>query len=98
MITIVNHFSSSLLSLAAINNEIDSVHRDEVQQVLRRVMCRTERLSVSEDFNAMTIDKWRTQPLQVTAGDIQNFIATDNVVRCLNDTGDNSQHSLHASR
>ena len=85
-----------LIELGSNNNEIDSVHRDEVQQVLRRVMCRTERLSVSEDFNAMTVDKWRTQPLQVTAGDIQNFIATDNVVRCLNDTGDTSQRSLHA--
>ena len=59
-------------------------------------MCRTERLSVSEDFNAMTVDKWQTQPLQVLAGDIQNFIATDNVVRYLNTTDTKTNHQLHA--
>ena len=59
-------------------------------------MCRTERLSVSEDFNAMTVDKWQSQPLQVSAGDIQNFIATDNVVRYLNETNDKPHQQLHA--
>jgi hypothetical protein len=85
-----------LLELTSESGEIDTSHRDAVQQVLRRVMCRTERLSVSEDFNAMTVDKWQAQPLQVSVGDINNFIATDNVVRYLNETDDNSSHQLHA--
>ena len=85
-----------LLELNADSSNIDTAHRDAVQDVLRRVMCRTERLSVSDDLNAMTIDKWRRQPLQVSSGDIQNFIATDNVVRCLNDTEDNTQPRFHA--
>ena len=85
-----------LLELTSETGEIDTSHRDAVQQVLRRVMCRTERLSVSEDFNAMTVDKWQTQPLQVSGGDIQNFIATDNVVRYLNETNDKPHHQLHA--
>ena len=85
-----------LLELTSESGEIDTSHRDAVQQVLRRVMCRTERLSVSEDFNAMTVDKWQTQPLQVSGGDIQNFIATDNVVRYLNETDSQSKHQLHA--
>jgi len=85
-----------LLDLFSKSGDIDTSHRDAVQQVLRQVMCRTERLSVSEDFNAMTVDKWQTQPLQVSAGDINNFIATDNVVRYLNETDDNSTHQLHA--
>ncbi len=59
-------------------------------------MCRTERLSVSDDFNAMTVDKWHKAPLQVTAGDIQNFIATDNVVRFLNDSDVSQRQPLHA--
>ena len=85
-----------LLELGSRSDEIDTQHRDAVQQILRRVMCRTERLSVSDDFNAMTRDKWQSQPLQVTSGDIQNFVSTDNVVRFLNDTDTNSKHQLHA--
>ena len=85
-----------LLELSVKPGEIDTSHRDAVQNVLRRVICRTERLSVSQDFNAMTVDKWQTQPLQVTAGDIQNFIATDNVVRHLNETDPTSKQQLHA--
>jgi hypothetical protein len=85
-----------LLELGITPGEIDTSHRDAVQDVLRRVMCRTERLSVSQDFNAMTVDKWQTEPLQVSSGDIQNFIATDNVVRYLNEIDSQSQHLLHA--
>lgn len=85
-----------LLELGVEPGEIDTSHRDAVQHVLRQVMCRTERLSVSQDFNAMTVDKWQSQPLQVSAGDIQNFIATDNVVRYLNETDSQSKHQLHA--
>lgn len=85
-----------LLELGSETSDIDTTHRDAVQQVLRRVMCRTERLSVSDDFNAMTVDKWQSQPLHVTAGDVQNFIATDNVVRFLNDTDSTTNQPLHA--
>lgn len=85
-----------LLELSSESTDIDTTHRDAVQQVLRQVMCRTERLSVSDDFNAMTIDKWQSQPLHVSAGDVQNFIATDNVVRFLNDTDSKATHQLHA--
>ncbi|QDT95278.1 DEAD/DEAH box helicase [Gimesia aquarii] len=85
-----------LLELHSESGDIDTSHRDAVQQVLRRVMCRTERLSVSDDFNAMTKDKWQSQPLHVSAGDVQNFVATDNVVRYLNETDTQSKHQLHA--
>jgi hypothetical protein len=85
-----------LLELHCQSGEIDTSHRDSVQDVLRRVMCRTERLSVSEDFNAMTVDKWQTYPLHVSAGDIQNFVATDNVVRYLNETEERAVQPLHA--
>jgi hypothetical protein len=85
-----------LLELGVKPGEIDTSHRDSVQKVLRRVMCRTERLSVSQDFNAMTVDKWQSHPLQVSSGDIQNFVATDNVVRYLNETDTQAKHQLHA--
>lgn len=85
-----------LLELGAEAGEIDTSHRDKVQNILRRAMCRTERLSVSDDFNAMTVDKWQSQPLQVSSGDIQNFIATDNVVRYLNESEERAIQPLHA--
>lgn len=85
-----------LLELGVRQGEIDTTNRDAVQAVLRKVMCRTERLSVSQDFNAMTVDKWHTQPLPLAVGDIQNFIATDNVVRYLNETFPDGKHLLHA--
>ena len=85
-----------LLELGATSKEINTEHRDAVQDILRRIMCRTERLSVANDFNAMTIDKWQSQPLQLTSGDIKNFVATDNVVRVLNETDSSTKAKLHA--
>ncbi|MGI9459239.1 MAG: helicase C-terminal domain-containing protein, partial [Pirellulales bacterium] len=73
--------------------EIDTTHRDAIQDILRRVMCRTERLSVSEDFNAMTRDKWRDQPLKLSSNDINSFVATDNIVQYLNE-----KHLLDSTR
>ena len=85
-----------LLELTSETGDIDTTHRDAVQQVLRQVMCRTERLSVSDDFNAMTVDKWQSRPLQVSAGDVHNFIATDNVVQFLNENDTKATHPLLA--
>ncbi|MDB4777836.1 DEAD/DEAH box helicase [bacterium] len=82
-----------LLELS-VDQDIDSTHRDKVQGFLRSFICRTERLSVSEDLNAMTVDKWKEQPLAVTKGDVENFIATDNIVQMLNDLED-GKTSLH---
>lgn len=85
-----------LLNLRADDSGIDSTHRDAVETLLRRVMCRTERLSVSEDHDAMTEDKWHDGPVAMTQGDVQNFVATDNVVQALNVTIDRQTHQLHA--
>lgn len=85
-----------LLNLRADDGAIDSTHRDAVETLLRRVMCRTERLSVSEDHDAMTEDKWHDGPVAMTQGDVQNFVATDNVVQALNVTIDRQTHQLHA--
>lgn len=85
-----------LLTLRADKFDIDSTHRDAVEALLRRVMCRTERLSVSEDHDAMTQDKWHDCPVVLTHGDVQNFVATDNVVQALNLTIDKKSNQLHA--
>ena len=63
-----------------------SAHRDEVQIVLRSVICRTERHSVSADPNAMIADVWKHPDHQIpfSPGDIENFRATDRIARALN--------------
>jgi hypothetical protein len=85
-----------LLNLWADTPSIDSTHRDAVESLLRQVMCRTERLSVSEDHDAMTEERWHDGPVTLTPCDVQNFVATDNVVQALNLTIDRKSHHLHA--
>lgn len=85
-----------LLNLRADDTDIDSTHRDAVEALLRRAMCRTERLSVSENHDAMTQDKWHDSPVVLTPGDVQNFVATDNVVKALNLTCERASQELHA--
>lgn len=85
-----------LLNLRDDVAEIDTTHRDAVETTLRRVMCRTERLSVSEDHDAMTEHKWHNQPVAMTAGDVQNFVATDRLVELLNQGIDNPSRKLHS--
>ena len=85
-----------LLNLRADVSEIDTTHRDAVEAKLRRVMCRTERLSVSEDHDAMTKDKYHNQPVEMTVGDVQNFVATDRLVETLNWTIEQPSQQLHS--
>ncbi len=85
-----------LLNVKADVSEIDTTHRDAVEAMLRRVICRTERLSVSEDHDAMTQDKWHNQAVAMTAGDVQNFVATDRLVESLNRTIEQPSQQLHS--
>lgn len=76
------------------DKELDSTHRDAVQSFLRKIICRTERQSVSQDYNAMTVDKWHNEPVTVGSGDIKNFLVTDEIVQCLNRLLGESRQSL----
>ncbi|MGJ8641783.1 MAG: helicase-related protein [Luteolibacter sp.] len=64
---------------------LSTFHRDEVQDVLRSVICRTERHSVSADANALIEDVWKHPDHQIPfgSGDIENFRATDRIARAL---------------
>ena len=61
---------------------MDSTARDVVQDVLRTVICRTERNSVAENPEVMIDDQWK-QPLKVSQGDIANYQQTDQIYRQL---------------
>jgi hypothetical protein len=65
---------------------VSSIHRDEVEGVLRSVICRTERHSVSADPNALIEDVWKHPDHEIPfgPGDIENFRATDRIARALN--------------
>jgi hypothetical protein len=76
--------SMQLFGIGIRTEELDSTHRDAVQNFLRKIICRTERQSVSQDYNAMTVDKWHNDPVTVGSGDIKNFLVTDEIVQCLN--------------
>lgn len=64
---------------------VSSTHRDEVQTVLRSVICRTERHRVAADPNALIDDVWKEPGGQVPfgPGDIENFRLTDRITRVL---------------
>jgi len=70
-------------------HEVSSHHRDEVQKILRSVICRTERHSVSANPNALIEDTWKSQDDQIPfgLGDIENFRITDQLARALSRTG-----------
>ncbi len=67
-------------------DDVSDHHRVQVEQILRSVMCRTERHSVAADSNAMIEDVWKddAQALPFGPGDIDNFRSTDRLVRALN--------------
>ena len=84
-----------LLSIDSTTEHIDTTHRDAVETLLRRVICRTERLSVSKDHDAMTWDKWRNEPVMPTAADVENFILADQLVEAMNGEIKRKADQLH---
>jgi hypothetical protein len=71
-----------LLGLRKGDNDLNPAHRCEVETLLRKVICRTERNSVADDPAVMIDDQWR-EPLAVGVGDIANFAQTDQIVLAL---------------
>ncbi|MCP3669461.1 MAG: hypothetical protein GY814_03290 [Gammaproteobacteria bacterium] len=65
------------------SQHIDPVHKNAVEEILRPVICRTERVQNSLDFNSMVQDSWKEKPLQISQGDVRSYIATDQTIRQL---------------
>lgn len=64
---------------------LDAGPRKEVESVLRRVMCRTERNSVTNHVSSLVKDTWKDPDYQlsVSCGDLDNYKKTDRVARAL---------------
>ena len=54
--------------------------KEEIEEQLRRVMCRTERLPVSRDSDGM-IREVQCAGLELTAGDVRDFVALEQIGR-----------------
>lgn len=80
-----------LLDLRKGDVDLNPEHRQAVEELLRSVMCRTERNSVADDPAIMIEDQWR-EPVEIGRGDIENYRHTDKIVQAMN------RLKLHASK
>ena len=62
-----------------------TTHRDAVQEILRSVICRTERFGAATDPGALIEDVWKedSHAIPFGSGDIRNFLAADGIARAL---------------
>jgi len=75
-----------LLHEGSINN-LNSIHKEKVEAILRGVMVRTERSTVSTDPNALINDVWKHDQLPFSEGDIISYKATDQLYQALENIG-----------
>lgn len=64
---------------------LSPTYKNQVEAILRSVICRTERQSVTENPNALIEDVWKQTGSQIpfSSGDIENFRETDRIARAL---------------
>lgn len=66
-------------------NDVSSHHRDEVEGILRSVICRTERQNVAVSGDMLVRDIWKEPEHAISfgPGDIEHFRITDRLARVL---------------
>ena len=83
-----------LLSLDKESLDLSTDHRVQVEGVLRKIMCRTERHSVATDPKAMIADCWRTERVPFDVDDISNFVETDHIAEALSRVYKRGRHAV----
>ncbi|MBN1566820.1 MAG: hypothetical protein JXA73_03170 [Acidobacteria bacterium] len=63
--------------------DLNPLHREQVEQILRSIICRTERQIVATDPGAMISDKWRMDRLAFDMHDVRNYISTDQIAQSM---------------
>ena len=58
-------------------------HREGIEQILRPIICRTERQIVATNPGAMIQDNWKETTIPFGMADIQNYAATDQIAMAL---------------
>ncbi len=74
--------------------ELDSLHREEIERILRPIICRTERQIVAADAGAMISDKWRRELLRFDLRDVHNYIATDQITKWMSLAYEGKRHVI----
>ena len=79
----LDRYRTHLLTLGAREDGLEALRsaRSDVQRQLRKVMVRTERLSVTQQHDAMV--ERREEPLHLTAADLDAFSGLDRVAKAL---------------
>jgi Type III restriction enzyme, res subunit len=75
-------YTDALVKKDGILSDEKLMKKREVENDLRGIMCRTERVTVSKDGNAM-IDTSKVKTVDVDKGDIHYFIAADDITSTL---------------
>lgn len=81
-----------LLSLQKGSLDVSPEHRQEIERILRSVMCRTERQIVTADPGAMILDKWRQSGIAFGLPDVRNYVATDQIATVLSKAYQGRRH------
>jgi len=63
--------------------DLDPTHREQIERILRSIICRTERQIVAADPGAMILDKWRSDRVAFNMSDVRNYIATDQIAESM---------------
>jgi hypothetical protein len=74
--------------------DLDPSHREQIERILRSIICRTERQIVATDPGAMILDKWRNDPVAFDMCDVRNYIATDQIVESMSLSYQGKRHVI----
>lgn len=80
---------SQLMQLRDGQIDLNSIHKEKVEAILRSVMVRTERSSVTVDPNILIHDVWKHDQLPFSEGDIISYKAADQLYKALEELGYN---------
>lgn len=77
------NYSNALLSLKSYSPDSIGLLKSKVEKWLYKYMCRTERNIVYESDPSKTLIEPKYFELPFGAGDVDNFISADNIVKCI---------------
>ena len=81
-----DEYNSVISNLKTISIEEGMIIKNKVENFLKNIMCRTERIVVSNSGNAL-IDTSKVKPVEIKESDIESFIRVDRVSEILEGTG-----------
>ena len=81
-----DEYNSVISNLKTISIEEGMIIKNKVENFLKNILCRTERIVVSNSGNAL-IDTSKVKPVEIKESDIESFIRVDRVSEILEGTG-----------